>query len=188
MHERQSDWPCIICGTELQRAWEDEGQPSDGVVCTTRGNYGSQVYDSLNGEYLAFNICDGCLTRAGEQGRVQTTRASIPVKEGWGWGGQCGAYPVDRPYVPWHAGMEPWDETLTVSVEEVIEGTYPKSIRWNDRGEGGWPEMLLAQHLVEHPEDREDLYQVEGYAERLDAMAEDLSRRLAERRRQLGLD
>ena len=166
--EQQSDWPCIICGAPLTRVFMDEGQPNDGVVCTTHGNYGSRVFDDLTGEYLAFNICDSCLEDKAAEGLVQITRASIPV-----WIehlGVCGAYPVDRPYVPWHKGMEPWDERLNVSYEEIIEGTWPKSIRWNDRNKGEWPEMLLASYLHEHPEDLEDLQQVEGYAAKLDAM------------------
>lgn len=169
MQERQSDWPCIICGGPLERVGPDEGQPNDGVVCTTHGNYGSRIFDSLNGEYLAFNICDGCLEEKAAEGRVMITRGSVPVVIDSRLG-ICGGYPVDRPYVPWHKGMPPWDERFNVSTEEIIEGTYPKSIRWNDRGEGGWPEMLLASYLHEDPEALEDLKQVEGYAEKLDAM------------------
>jgi hypothetical protein len=185
--ERQSDWPCIICGAELQRVWEDEGQPNDGVVCTTHGNYGSRVYDSLNGEYLAFNICDPCLTKAGEQGRIQITRGSIPVELDAS-SGICGSYPVDRPYVPWHAGMAPWDERFTVTVEEVLEGTYPASIRWNDGGKGNWPDMLLAGILAEQPDLLEDLYQVESYRPRLDALKATLEEWVAQRKAQSGLE
>lgn len=184
--ERQSDWPCIICGANLERVFTDEGQPNDGVVCTTHGNYGSTVFDDLTGEYLAFNICDSCLTDKAAEGRVMITRSSIPVQLDI-QPGICGAYPVDRPYVPWHVGMEPWDERFTVSTEEIVEGTYPRDIRWNDRGQSNWPETLLAGYLHEHPDELADLKRVEGYAERLDAMMASYEVLLAERRRELGL-
>jgi hypothetical protein len=97
--------PCIICGDTLKNVWEDaENQPSDGVACTTNGNYGSTVYDSiLNGEFLEFNICDPCLVKAGEQGRIYTarTRRAVDLEE-WGIIGS-----VSAPYVPvlWHQGL-----------------------------------------------------------------------------------
>ncbi|MEU4218193.1 hypothetical protein [Actinoplanes sp. NPDC026623] len=55
---------CVGCGVTLQ----DNGMsaqppvPSDGVIVTTSGNYGSTVYDSLDGLRLVAYLCDRCLT------------------------------------------------------------------------------------------------------------------------------
>ena len=35
----------------------------DGVACMTSGNYGSKVFDSFDGSYLFFHVCDECLTK-----------------------------------------------------------------------------------------------------------------------------
>jgi len=51
-------FPCIICGEPLERAFGLEQQPSGGIMCENAGNYGSAVFDSMDGERLAFNICD----------------------------------------------------------------------------------------------------------------------------------
>ncbi len=63
--------PCLVCGRALENVWDGAiNQPSHGVSCLTSGNYGSTAFDSMNDEMLEFSICDECLVRAGEQGRV----------------------------------------------------------------------------------------------------------------------
>lgn len=52
-------------------------QPHDAVVCTTHGNYGSTVFDAMDGSWLQFNICDECLILAGLQGRVVQCRDQV---------------------------------------------------------------------------------------------------------------
>lgn len=77
---RKEALPCIICGKILLREMDDyELQPSDGVHCTTSGNYGSTKVDFMNGESLHFNICDRCIVAAGDQGRVAVTLQALPV-------------------------------------------------------------------------------------------------------------
>jgi hypothetical protein len=42
---------------------ESEFQPSDGIICYSRGNYGSCVFDPLREDkQLLFFICDTCLS------------------------------------------------------------------------------------------------------------------------------
>lgn len=59
--------PCIICGTELEPAFRDldHNQPHGGTTFTTRGHYGSTVFDpplSMGSDrFLELNICDPCL-------------------------------------------------------------------------------------------------------------------------------
>jgi hypothetical protein len=70
-------FPCIICGKELSGYGDPEevvAQPDNGVMCTTYGNYGSTVFDPMDGSFLAFNICDDCLVEAGEKGTLFLTR------------------------------------------------------------------------------------------------------------------
>jgi hypothetical protein len=121
---KPASFPCIICGRTLERAWAEgsEAQPSEGIMCETAGNYGSTVWDSMDGERLAFNICDPCMARAGGQGRVMTYRRYRPIL--------VAAGPLhrlvvgrenlrDRPYVRWHAGMPGDDEPLWMDLEEL---------------------------------------------------------------------
>ena len=99
-----NSFPCIICGCTLTRASSDyEAQPNNGVMCTTEGNYGSTVFDPMDGSELAFNICDDCLVKAGEQGRVMATRSRVHVVTDYL--GIVGYERVDRPYVPWHKDL-----------------------------------------------------------------------------------
>lgn len=62
---------CIVCKTTL-RNFEEDGfnHPMGGLEFTTRGHYGSAVFDPMDGTHLSINICDGCLRRAGEEGNV----------------------------------------------------------------------------------------------------------------------
>lgn len=91
--------PCIVCDKPLRNVFIEAGnQPRDGVCVQTRGNYGSAVWDSFDGEFLEFNICDDCLVKAGEKGQVWAARTKRPIVNDDGdreW--------VDAPYrpVPW---------------------------------------------------------------------------------------
>ena len=59
---------CIVCHKRLGSAYEGEdNHPDNGVVCHTCGNYGSTIFDEVDGHYLEFNICDNCLKKAREQ-------------------------------------------------------------------------------------------------------------------------
>lgn len=69
--------PCVVCGKELTSVWErnrDSGivnQPYAGTVFTSRGQYGSTVFDEMSGgTFLELNVCDLCLTRLAGEGKV----------------------------------------------------------------------------------------------------------------------
>jgi hypothetical protein len=57
--------PCIICGRELEPvlgAEEVINQPYGGTIFTTRGHYGSTVFDPMMEDvFLEITICDQCL-------------------------------------------------------------------------------------------------------------------------------
>jgi hypothetical protein len=134
--------PCIICGTPLKNVWEDaENQPDGGVACITEGNYGSTVYDPvMTGEFLEFNLCDPCLVKAGEQGRIYTARRARPVAMAdFGIVGY-----IKAPYVPviWHRGMPGMDDTI--HVEDLEE--------FRALGHGATLFPDLEEHLPERAE------------------------------------
>lgn len=64
--------PCIVCGCKLESACGDGpyNQPSGGTAFWTAGHYGSTVWDPMTGQKLEINVCDPCLKKAGEHGRV----------------------------------------------------------------------------------------------------------------------
>lgn len=67
--------PCVVCGERL--APMDSGSPNHAHNANefcTHGQYGSTVFDPLNGDRLAVNICDKCLVAAGDAGRVMFGR------------------------------------------------------------------------------------------------------------------
>lgn len=63
--------PCIVCGKRLDGYFDGEqNHPGHGVACSTHGNYGSTIFDEIDGHYLEFNVCDDCLIKASERGHV----------------------------------------------------------------------------------------------------------------------
>ncbi|WP_130507933.1 hypothetical protein [Krasilnikovia cinnamomea] len=63
-YDRAPAMQCLVCGATLQ----DNGtsteppRPSDGVVVTIPGNYGSTAYDPSGDRHLVAYLCDPCLT------------------------------------------------------------------------------------------------------------------------------
>lgn len=77
---------CIVCGYQPESAIGDKdpntNQPYMATKFTTGGHYGSTIYDPMSGrEYLELNICDACLIKAAEQGRVLITHVTEPQPE-----------------------------------------------------------------------------------------------------------
>lgn len=94
--------PCIVCHKRLDSAFEGEdNHPENGVVCITRGNYGSPVFDEVDGHFLEFNVCDECLKKAAERNEVAL--------------GFLGTL-VDVPLRLWRPGLE--DEYPTPEIKE----------------------------------------------------------------------
>ena len=46
-------------------------QPADANTLTGHGTYGSRVFDSFDGTYVAANVCDRCLSAALKEGRAE---------------------------------------------------------------------------------------------------------------------
>lgn len=57
-------WPCVICGGEVEALsppFDYGHQPYKATTFTTRGHYGSTVFDPMDGSMLEINIHDACL-------------------------------------------------------------------------------------------------------------------------------
>lgn len=118
-------FPCIICGQLLERVrfGGHEAQPNDGIMCETAGNYGSTVWDSMNGERLAFNICDPCMVEAGRLGRVMVYKKFKPIVVRMGRGLMHVGHEdlTDRGYVRWTNNLAGDDEVLEVGLEDLYK-------------------------------------------------------------------
>lgn len=74
--------PCIACGQHLDGC-SVPNQPLDGLAFSSRGAYGTTVFDPMDGSALEVNVCDGCLKAASLQGRVLRYPPSSRVPAPW---------------------------------------------------------------------------------------------------------
>lgn len=77
MASNRPSLPCIVCKKELFEEFDMPDthkytQPAYGVVCSTEGNYGSEVFDPFDGQRLIFNICDNCLLERSQKRFIKT--------------------------------------------------------------------------------------------------------------------
>jgi hypothetical protein len=129
--------PCVICGAQLERIdnMSDESCPYKGTNFTTHGHYGSTVFDPMDGSFITLNICDPCLTRAGEQGRVVAGRDSRPVKcdvqvapDRWMECNVGHERISDSGLVPWTKDLATFDDDVCRIGLDDIEAGLPKNI------------------------------------------------------------
>ena len=67
--------PCIVCGKLLKNVFEKcNNQPDGATSFGSHGQYGSTIFDPMDGHFLEINICDDCLTKAKSQGQVYIGR------------------------------------------------------------------------------------------------------------------
>lgn len=124
--------PCIVCGAALDGVGQhifgsdpEFNQPEEGTGFVTHGHYGSTVFDPMNGNTLSISVCDGCLTTAGEQGRVLLGRDYKPVTARMRGGSRhpeiVGQAVCSRALTTWDpkAKVEHDDESMEIEPEEV---------------------------------------------------------------------
>ncbi len=60
---------CLKCDKELEAAFGegDDYPPSEAVIFYAQGNYGSTVFDPMDGSSLKIYICDDCLSKAADK-------------------------------------------------------------------------------------------------------------------------
>ena len=71
MSEKETSFVCIVCREAVSSF---QGCPDNAVSFKSPGNYGSTVYDTIDGSHLEIIVCDKCLTKAGESGIVVESR------------------------------------------------------------------------------------------------------------------
>ena len=67
---------CVVCTGNLEPVWDEKTFPEDkdvnqpwaGTTFYSEGQYGSTVFDPMNGNFLEINICDNCLKMREEEG------------------------------------------------------------------------------------------------------------------------
>ncbi len=120
--------PCIVCRKQLREVQADftENQPEDGSSFSSRGAYGSTVFDPMDGSHVEVNICDECLVAAGERGDVLSGKnfrevVVVPDESHPRAIMTVGRERVNRPLVPWHKGLAGYgdDDLLEVDIEEI---------------------------------------------------------------------
>jgi hypothetical protein len=97
--------PCLVCGSALEPVSpECENQPHYATVFSARGQYGSTVFDPMDGSYLELNVCDRCLLEAAARGQVLWGRDGARRSEG----GSCIGIedlPESYPLISWKPGI-----------------------------------------------------------------------------------
>lgn len=81
--------PCLVCGRELKPIFSDisgHRQPDGATMFTTHGNYGSTVFDELDGTQLQINICDGCLKERSGRAHLLIVRRQREEIDAYSWG------------------------------------------------------------------------------------------------------
>lgn len=134
--------PCVICGKEFESA--GDSMPYKGTMFYSDGNYGSTVYDPMDGSYIRINLCDPCLIEAGSKGRVIAGRSTRPIKVEHM--GVVGWEKIDRGEVEWRADLPDYDENDCVFFDASDTDEIDA---YRDRSTFVWsipPDMIL-DHL-----------------------------------------
>lgn len=73
---------CISCDKELLNIGDefDGGghQPCGGLSFHTYGHYGSTFFDPMDGSAIQIAICDECLVKADDKGRIDRPKGKNP--------------------------------------------------------------------------------------------------------------
>lgn len=125
--------PCIICGKELENVdVASTNQPSEGLNFYSHGQYGTTVFDPMNGEYLEINICDTCIVEKAKQGLVLHGRDRVPVTIG---GSVIGFARRTWLTVEWNPEMESDEEDIRLDDWDDFRRTreqWPIETRFSD--------------------------------------------------------
>ena len=76
--------PCIVCKKDLKGVsspTSEPNHPTDALSFTSHGQYGTRVFDPMDGTWIEINICDPCLIEAAQNKQVlhcSKSGAAIP--------------------------------------------------------------------------------------------------------------
>ena len=130
--------PCVRCDSPLENVFDDaENQPHAGLAFTSAGHYGGTLFDPMDGSYIEISLCDKCLAKMRDAGRVLYGRKSKPVIY---QGDVVGWTPVHRELVTWNGQDEPPEEPLQIGDLDLENGDLLPEIHWNVK-----PEDLLGR-------------------------------------------
>lgn len=68
-----NELPCIKCSKQLEPAFggsDTRNAPWGATVFISYGQYGSTLFDEMDGTYLELNICDDCLREIARAGKI----------------------------------------------------------------------------------------------------------------------
>ena len=120
--------PCAVCGAAVENMDDTyANSPYAATAFQTHGHYGSTIFDPMNGSYLELNVCDSCVRRLGEEGKILLGQDRKRVMTGSllvGW------MKVWRELVPWKPGIEA-DDDLQVEVEQVGDSALLPEVEWD---------------------------------------------------------
>ncbi len=122
---------CAVCGSDLKNVYDGAvNQPSEGVTFRARGQYGSTVFDPMDGSFLEINVCDPCVRGLAQGGLVLHGRDRVNVAAvvpPFWTPTFVGTLRVPVEYASYDPDAEYEDRTVVIPVDEV--GTRP-GIDW----------------------------------------------------------
>ena len=137
--------PCLLC----QRALNSVGfgsrelnQPAEAVTFTAHGQYGSTMFDPMDGTKLQVNICDSCLRVAARQQLVyliHTDRMIETVTPGFKRPTMVGVQTIETKYSMYDPDAEHENRALLVPLDKVGSPDFPDT-SWSPGLENGWPD------------------------------------------------
>lgn len=78
MNEPLPAVPCIVCKKALNSVPSGSHNHADNANSfRATGQYGSTVFDPVDGSYLEVNICDPCIVDAAKSGLVLRSRGRV---------------------------------------------------------------------------------------------------------------
>lgn len=80
---------CIVCGKKLEPTFCDplpgpvSNQPSEATYFISYGQYGSTIFDPMDGQFIEINICDVCLAakRGERQNVIALGRSHVNIRD-----------------------------------------------------------------------------------------------------------
>ena len=120
---------CIVCEKEVERVDQDSPtQPYGGTSFYSDGQYGSTVFDPMDGQYIHIILCDECLMNRKEN--VLMGRQARPIRVD---GSILGWERVSRAEVLWNPKLSHWDEDeiIEMDMEEALDLADDPRIKWN---------------------------------------------------------
>lgn len=125
--------PCIVCDREIEGINNGPdytgNQPHGATTFVSHGQYGSTIWDPMDGSYIEINVCDECL--AEKHPHINTGRSTRPVV--LEYCGNVGWQDIDHESKPWEPGGErPFKSRRNLKVAELDDLPDDIHLRFTD--------------------------------------------------------